>query len=174
VSVIKPAYLLDVLASVVGSEGAAYVCGPLSTGRAYYELISQDKLREADSIRLVNEQAMRRFAESLRRRLRCPVIDPALLRIPEWSSKEIGDFFIQVIDRFVCELRCMDGWEFSRGATKEFQFAMVRKVRCLDERGNALGAREGIALITAAQRHVSSLGLDSSRLQARVEALRAI
>jgi hypothetical protein len=163
--------LFEAFASVIGTSRAAYVCGPLSTGRLYYEAIASGSSATVAEIQANNRSIMHAFAEGLRERRCYSVIDPGVLAIPEWTDADVGEFFIDVIDRFARELWCIPGWEYSRGATKEFQFAVSRGIACRDEQGNIITPAQGRAMIELAVHYVSSLGLDASRLRARVDAL---
>jgi hypothetical protein len=110
-------YLLDAIGSVVPRRGGAYVAGPLATGRKYYELLASGQESAASDVREHNESKMKAYVVSLRERLSYPVIDPGLLKVEEWTSREIGEFYIEVIDLFAKEMWFMDGWQYSRGAT---------------------------------------------------------
>lgn len=165
-------YLLDAFGSVIGSEKAAYVAGPLATGRLYYELLGQGRNEEASNIRKSNELHMRIFIQQLRAKVRYPVIDPSVLVVHEWTPREMGDFFVEVLKKYVKEIWLIDDWQFSRGATKEFQFATVRGIRCINERGILISRDEGINLISEAASYISSKGVDASRFLDRLEGIR--
>lgn len=162
-------YLLDAIASVVPPRGGAYVAGPLATGRRYYEMLASGE--DTGSIRDLNEREMRNFIGSLRMQLSYPVIDPGWLKIPIWTSAETGEFYLEVIDRFAKELWFMDGWEYSRGATKEFQFAMLNGLSCYDARGERLSAERGVQLISDVVSTLAALGIDCSRFNERLRHL---
>jgi hypothetical protein len=121
-----------------------------------------------ESVREINEAAMRDFARGLRTRLAYPVIDPGPLRIHGWSGPQYAAFFLTVIEQFVREMWFMDGWEFSRGATKEFQFGQTHGVACLDATGRELGIEEGRVLISNAAACVDALGLDGAVLRRHI------
>lgn len=148
--------------SIVEPHSAAYVAGPLDTGRQYFENLVAG--RNA-TVRELNQSAMREFARNLRSQLPYPVIDPGPLRVAGWTGREYAIFFLDVIAEYVRELRLMDGWEFSRGATKEFQFAIGNSIPCLDATGRRLAVEEGSRLISDAATAVDTLGLDGSVLR---------
>jgi len=166
-------YLLDAIASVVPEHGGAYVAGPLATGKRHYELLSSGDELAASQVRSENENKMRTFVVSLRQRLPYPVIDPGLIKVDTWSNREIGDFYLKIVEHFVKEIWFMDGWEYSRGATKEFQFAVTRNVRCLDARGAAISSADGCNLISDVITHLDQLGLDASRFADRIATIRS-
>lgn len=165
-------YLLDALASVVSKRGAAYVAGPLATGKEYYALIASGRGEDARRIRQVNDEALRNFVFMLRNKLSHPVIDPSILIVSEWTSKEIGDFFIDVIGLYAKEMWLMDGWEYSRGATKEFVYCIKNGVACFDACGNAVNGEHGLSLIDSACSYLDALGIDSSPFAGRASDLR--
>ena len=165
-------YLFASIRSVADEKSAAYVAGPLATGLEYYVLMSKGKEDIAKNIRIKNEQKMNLFISILRKKLKYPVIDPSQLVVNDWSSLEIGNFFIEIIGIFAKEVWFMDDWQFSRGATKEFQFCLANSITCIDERGNAITAKEAEQLIGDAIAKLDSLGLDSSRFNARLDGIR--
>jgi hypothetical protein len=165
-------YLLDAIGSAVPRRGGAYVAGPLATGRRYYELVASGQGHIASSIREENEEKMKSFVASLRSRLAYPVIDPGLIKIRDWSAVEIGDFYLKVIQHFAKEIWFMDEWQYSRGATKEFQFAVANRIDCLDAQGVIISAEGGSELISDVVAHLTQLGIDSSRFVDRVASIR--
>jgi hypothetical protein len=165
-------YLIDAIASVVTPRGGAYVAGPLATGRRYYELLSSGQDQAASTVRDENEREMKSFVASLRSKLHYPVIDPGILKIKGWTSRQMGDFYIRVVQLFAKEIWFMDGWEYSRGATKEFQVAVAHKIQCLNARGAYMSASEGCAMIAKAITDLTAMGIDASRFADRITAIR--
>jgi hypothetical protein len=166
-------HLLDAIGSVVPQRGGAYVAGPLATGKRYYELLASGQEDLASEIRTENEKKMKAFVASLRSRLPYPVIDPGLIKIGDWTSTEIGNFYIKVIEHFVKEIWFMDEWEYSRGATKEYQFAVANRINCLDATGNVISPEKGSNMVSEVVIHLTKLGLDSSRFADRVSGIRS-
>jgi hypothetical protein len=165
-------YLLDAVGSVVPVHGGAYVAGPLATGKRYYELVASGQHDVASTIRSENEGKMKAFVAALRTRLSYPVIDPGLIKISEWTPTDIGDFYITVIQRFVKEIWFMDDWQYSRGASKEFQFAITTHIVCLDANGTTIPAEVGANMISDVAKHLVQLGIDASRFADRVTNIR--
>lgn len=165
-------YLLDAVGSVVPIHGGAYVAGPLATGKRYYELVASGHHDVASTIRSENEQKMKAFVAALRTRLSYPIIDPGLIKITEWTPTEMGDFYITVIQHFVKEIWFMDEWQYSRGASKEFQFAVTNHIVCLNTSGTAISAEEGANMISDVAKHLVRLGIDASRFADRVTNIR--
>lgn len=160
-------YLLQMLDSVVPRGTAAYVAGPLESGREYYYLKSTGQYKNG-SIRTKNQEKLTAFANSLRRKVQNPVIDPGILKVPSWEGKDYGLFFIDVIKHYVKEVWFLDEWEYSGGATKEFQYCSINNICCFDERGKLLRPETGNVLIRDAIAYVESLSLDSTRLKSRL------
>lgn len=165
-------YLFDAFASVITPKQAVYVAGPLASGPIFYNLQAPSDVFSED-VRGENEKRLRAFVAELRGKLRFPVIDPSIIRVSEWSDFELGIFFTEVIERFVGEVWYLDGWEFSRGATKEFQFCVARGVMCKNQLGEVLLPEDGMRLISGAAEKIRSLGLDDSRFRSRLTGIAA-
>src|SRR5205807_2653744 len=87
---------LQVLDSVLAPHSAAYVSGPVETGRLHYEAHLGQLPAEVD-IKQINADRLSRVARELRQSLSCPVLDPARVAIAVWSSEEHLEFFLEVI-----------------------------------------------------------------------------
>jgi hypothetical protein len=161
-------YLFQMLDSVVPRGSAAYVAGPLESGREYYYLMSTGQY-EKGSIRPKNQEKLTAFANLLRKKIQCPVIDPGVLHVSSWEGKDYGLFFIDVIKHYAKEVWFLNEWEYSGGATKEFQFCSIHNIRCLDEKGELLSPMSGKMLIKDAICYVEKLKLDSTRLKSRLQ-----
>src|ERR1035437_2158966 len=164
--------LFQILDSVLGPKSCAYAAGPLDSGRAYYERMAAGD--HDPTVRAENEIRLDGFVLHLRRRLEYPVFDSGLLKIPDWSGREYGTFFLEVIRRYAKECWFMNGWEFSIGATKEFVFCCTIQTPCLTESGERLMQQEGLRLIRDAADFVRGLGLDDAKLRSRAEGLNRI
>jgi hypothetical protein len=79
-----------------------------------------------------------------------------------------------VIEHFAKEIWFMDEWQYSRGATKEFQFAIASHIACLDAQGAIIPAEEGSQMISGVATHLTRLGIDASRFVDRVGQIRRI
>lgn len=162
--------LLDALRSVVAPREGAYVAGPLNTGPRLYE----DPPLEVSAIRAANDLDMKAFVAQLRETLRRPVIDTSQLRPRGWSDRQIGDFFLTVLGELAREAWFIDGWEFSRGATKEFEHCVRLGIPCFGANGEVLPSSSGMQLLAEAISRVEAHGADASRLRARLQALATI
>ena len=124
--------------SIVGDHRVLYASGPLDSGPRLYRLMKElgvpdqgevvrkiglDEFRRR--VREPNEQELSRFSRQLRITRGDMVIDPGILKVPDWSGGHYSYFFLEVIRRFVREIWLMDGWELSSGATKEFVAASI-------------------------------------------------
>lgn len=156
--------------SVLSTKSAAYVAGPLDSGRLFYESLVRQGHPDPN-IRHINQEHLSRFAQELRQRLPYPVVDPGPLRISGWAGPNYGSFFLQVVERYAKEVWFLDEWEFSTGATKEFVFCMSKRIACLTESGEELTPTAGRLLISNAISFMEKLNLDSSKLRSRLQAL---
>jgi hypothetical protein len=162
---------LDALEAVLVPAGAAYVCGPLDHGVRYYEALSRGE--SGNGVREANQAELTAFVEKLRLEQSKPVIDPGLLRVEGWDPRTYGEFFLEIIRRYVGEAWFIDGWAYSHGATKEFLLCLELDLDCHDAEGRSLSADKGVAAITRAADHVAGLGADDSKLRERLVQLQA-
>lgn len=158
---------MQLLDSVLVQKSAAYVSGPLDSGRLRYENLSSCP-RTDEEIREVNQARLTDFANILRSRLSYPVIDPGPLRVPHWDGHDYGMFFLEVMIRFAKEVWFIDGWEYSNGATKEFKHCIEKGIACLDERGSTVSLETGRKMIEKAASRLENMGCDASRLRSHV------
>ncbi|MGN6202520.1 MAG: hypothetical protein ACTHNY_08965 [Solirubrobacterales bacterium] len=162
---------LDVLEAVLAPAGAVYVCGPLDHGVRYYEARARGE--SGDGVREPNQAELTAFVEKLRREQSKPVIDPGLLRVEGWDPRAYGEFFLEIIRRYVGEAWFIDGWAYSHGATKEFLLCLELNLKCFDAKGSLLSADRGAAAITRAADHIAELGANDSKLRERLNQLQA-
>jgi|GEM_PF-2549753 len=161
--------LFQLLDSVLEPKSCAYVAGPLDSGKEYYERLAAGE--ELLPMRKENEERLREFVRSLRKRLAYPVIDPGRLRISAWAGPDYGVFFLDVVQRYARECWFLNGWEYSTGATKEFVFCCATQTPCLSEFGERLTVPEGLRLINGAADLVRRLGMDDAKLRSRADSL---
>ncbi len=164
---------LQLLDSVLNPHSAAYVSGPLDSGRLFYESLAKYSNPVAD-IRQRNQERLTEFAQKLRCRLPYPVIDPGPLRVHKWKGADYGIFFLEVLERYANEAWFIDGWEFSTGATKEFILCISKGIPCFTESGEGLTPHAGKLLVADAVSFIDALGLDSSKLRSRSQSLNDI
>lgn len=165
--------LIESMASVCGQLPCVYVSGPLTSCRELYlgEATPAHPAPQGEAFEARNRERMQAFAEKLRGVLSNPVIDPGLLRVTGWTGGQYSDFFLQVLERFCREVWFLDGWAFSRGASKEFVRAKQLGLTCLDVRGGNLDIASGIELLEEACHALASRGIDEPRFRQRVVAL---
>lgn len=167
-------YLISAFASVAPKTGCAYVAGPLATGKTYYDHIARGEDNLASLVRGHNEKTIELFVNNLRYKLSYPIIDPGLLKIQEWSSRETGEFFLKVIKIFAKETWFINGWEYSRGATKEFEFCLLNGIPCLDENGKSISQKEAIEMISDVVTHLKENGIPADRFQDRLKIINTL
>lgn len=163
---------LDALEAVLVPAGAAYVCGPLDHGVRYYEALARGET--GAGVREANQAELTAFVKKLRREQIKPVIDPGLLRIEGWEPRDYGEFFLEIIRRYVGEAWFVDGWAYSHGATKEFLLCLELGLPRHDAEGAPLSAETGAAVIARAADHIAELGADDGKLRERLDQLRAV
>jgi hypothetical protein len=172
---IAPAWTEDALfaamQSVAAPRSCCYLAGPLTSSEA--RLMGRSHLSWTE-IESNNRARMQEIAGNLRRRLDYPVIDSSVLQVPGWSGSDYGRFFLRVMEELCFEIRFIDGWEYSMGATKEFVRAQELRIPCFNEGGVGLTIDDGIGLIDFAVRNMESLGIESSRYAVRLKSLREL
>lgn len=159
---------INLLRSVLSPKCAIYVAGPLDSGLLYFESILQQKL-SPDEIRAKNQERLTEFVGTLRLREHSPVIDPGLLRIPNWTGHDYGKLFVEIIEIFAKEAWFLNGWEFSNGATKEFMFCISNRIPCYDEKKGTLTQEKGMSMIENAVTYLESRGVDVHNLRSRLD-----
>lgn len=160
--------LLAAFESAIGSVKCAYAAGPLSTSRDFYEALAAGREIDVEELRRSNRSRLTAFAERLRATLSAPVIDPGLIKVVSWDAREHGEFYLEVIERFCGEMWFIDGWEFSRGATKELVFGMAHRIRCVTADGSTITWEQAGDHLAAAESYLESLGVSTDILQRRI------
>lgn len=118
-----------------------------------------------------NRRLMREFADRLRRVSTEPVIDPGLLRVPGWTGPAYGWFFLEVLGRFCRSVHFMDGWQYSRGASKEFVRACELGLDMFDARGEKIRRSDSLGLLGQVVAELAAHGIDEPRFTQRISAL---
>lgn len=163
--------LFAAMQSVAAPRSCCYLAGPLTTSEA--RLMGRTDLSCAE-IESRNRARMQEIAGHLRQHLTYPVIDSSILQVPGWTGSDYGRFFLRVIEELCLEIRFINGWEYSVGATKEFVRAQELRIPCFDENGAELTVDAGIRLIEIAVRTMESVGIDNSRYVGRMLSLREL
>jgi hypothetical protein len=163
--------LIAAMQSVAAPHSCCYLAGPLTTSEAALMGRADLSLAEIESR---NRARMQEIAGYLRRRLTYPVIDSSVLQVPGWAGSDYGRFFLRVIEELCFEIRFIDGWEYSMGATKEFVYSQKLRISCFDENGAGLTVDAGIRLIEIAVRKMESVGIENSRYAGRLLSLREL
>lgn len=160
--------LIDAMLSVADAKSCSYIAGPLTSGLGF--LTGEVSPTAVES---QNRARMARVASELRGQLAHPVLNPGLLQLPDWDGADYGRFFLRVMETLCFEVRLMEGWEFSAGASKEYVRAQHLGLPCLDLAGRPVPRETGINMISEAvevyQEHGHPL---MDKLQARINELR--
>jgi hypothetical protein len=163
--------LFAAMQSVVAPHSCCYVAGPLTSSEA--RLMSRSDSLSAE-IESSNRARMRAFTQHLRQELNHPVIDSSILQVPGWNGSQYGGFFLRVMEELCSEVRFLDGWEYSMGATKEFVRAQELRVSCLDESGGELVLATGVELIQRVANKLGKSGIDNSAHLKRLDSLQRL
>lgn len=160
-------YLISMVESIVDEGQLNYVAGCLNSGRTYYQAIAQGEQLDSEAHRRSNEQVMRAFIAELRKG-GLTVLDPSVLRVAEWTDRKTGNFFIDLIGRFVGCAWFLDGWEYSSGATKEYLFCLNNGIETVNETGSIIDRQLANELLSKAVSDVRAQGLGGGKLEARL------
>src|SRR2546426_3011685 len=155
---------------------AVYVSVPVTTGLRFIEWFASagkyldrnsaayDQALKAEVI-LPNNQRAALFLELFRWRHMGLIIDPTSLDVPGWSQAEYHRFWTTVIHRHARRVIFLQGWQFSRGCTLEFETAQRSGIDCVSENLQPLTKDEGIRLIRVAIEKCDDVGVESASLK---------
>jgi hypothetical protein len=158
--------LLMALDCVLPSRSARYISGPITSGRRFLDWAQRLTAEEVDLrreefeklVKVPNEDAIITVADRVRESGGRPVIQPASLRVPEWSQPTYHAFWSSVLDRYVCELLLLDDWQYSVGCVVEFCVAARKQILIFDERGAPLTVEDGKEMIALAVARLKERG----------------
>ena len=156
--------------SVVGRHSCCYVAGPVTSS---LEILLSPEVdgNSRESMVKANRQRMHEVVDHLRGKLSVPVIDPGLLIVDEWEPRDYGAFFLRVLEELSCEVRLMNGWQFSFGASKEVVHAAKLGLPCRSIDGEAVTVSHAVELLSGAVETLGARGMDRSRFVQRVAEL---
>jgi len=151
-----------------------YVSTPINTGLRFVDwwrefgrnLDTEDPLAQKafrESVRLPNEKAAQRVAESLRKSsTENVVLNPADFPDPEgWDQPMFHEFWTEVIRQYVDEMVLVDGWPYSHGCCREYLAAVAHGVPCFDERGAKIDLAKGQRLVEEARATLADAGMNT-------------
>jgi hypothetical protein len=160
--------LFAAMQSVAGPRSCCYVAGPLTSSRA---ILLGHGFQSLSEIEAGNRSRMQEVAGNLRRTLSYPVIDSSILRVPGWAGPDYGRFFLRVIEELCFELRFVDDWQYSMGATKEFVRAQQLGIHCYDEVGGELAINNGVRLIERVLHEIGTASIEDPGYMRRLRSL---
>jgi len=154
---------------------AVYVSVPLTTGLRFVEWFgSTGRYLDKESreyqqalkaeVVLPNVQRAALFLELFRWRHMGLIIDPTSLDVPRWTQAEYLHFWTTVIQRHARRVIFLEGWQFSRGCTIEFETAQGSGIDCVNENLQPLSKSDGLKLIGAAITICDQLGVETEPL----------
>jgi len=164
---------------------AVYVSTPITTGLTYLSWFQRTGHRlqkgtqeysaalRADVI-LPNTQRASRFIELLRWNHVGLIIDPTSFDVPGWDQTTYHEFWTKVIERHARRVIFLDGWEFSRGCTLEFEMAQRLGLDCVDEKLISLDLDRGIKQIEEAIKECRKVGINTTNLDSVFQRLRPL
>ncbi len=169
----------EVLLSVVGRcadnrHPFAYLSVPLTTGRAFIELLARrggapvgpERVRaERNSTVAYNRRRAYEAAARLRAALSGMVIDPSRFAdVPGWEQADYHTFWIMVIQQYAERIFFLDGWQYSVGCTIEFGTAVQLGLPMRTDHLGPLDPATGKRLVLAAIDEYAAAGLDAEPL----------
>jgi hypothetical protein len=126
-------------AHFAGIIEAIYVSTPITTGRAYFEVLRIEGVvssKQHEQLRAINENHAQSVIEHVRtafpgRR----VIDPlGIVERTGWTQDDFNGLWMWVIHNAVTTVVLVDGWQYSTGCTWEVSQAIHDGLLILDER----------------------------------------
>ena len=126
---------------------------------------------DAGVVRTANIKELEDFASRLRLQLDCPVICPGGLHVPHWRGRDYERFFRAVMDRFVQQVRFMDGWEYSTGSVLELAHCLRTDRPAFDAFGIPLDIDTSVNRVEAALKKLSMMEGDAGNLRNAFSAL---
>jgi hypothetical protein len=175
--------MLQAISCAVDAKSAIYISGPITTGKNFIEwqllqgrsLVFDEKVYQSTLRAKVikkNEKAILELAKKTRQLDNSQVIEPASLFIPEWSQLEYIDFWMKIIDSFVKEVVLVEGWQYSIGCAKEYNFSKNLGLKIRRHDGEVLKPQQGLDLMEKAVDEVEQLGKTDVVLQFLATGLR--
>ena len=153
----------------------AYLSVPLTTGRAFIELLARRDGAPVDPERIRADRNStvahnRRRAYEAAARLRAVqsgmVIDPSRFAdVPGWEQADYHTFWIMVIEQYAEKIFFLDGWQYSVGCTIEFCTAVQLGLPMLTNRRTPFDEATGKRLVLAAIDEYAAAGLDTEPLR---------
>jgi hypothetical protein len=93
------------------------------------------------------------------------IINPTTLEVPGWKQSDFHRFWTIILDRHARRVILLQGWQYSRGCTIEFEAAQKLGVDCVDENLEAISREKGLTLIQAAMEPSKAVGIDTDALE---------
>jgi hypothetical protein len=148
---------------VLTDREAIYASSELTSGRRFYELCRQYKVRTKEQLKevlggdgyrikllLPNEKHAIEFAREVRERNHDVVLTPNTLFVQDWTQPEYLGFWETVIRTKCRAVVFNDGWEFSNGCTFEYLVGHEEKMPLFDRAGNPIAVGRAKQLILTA------------------------
>jgi hypothetical protein len=155
---------------------AIYVSTPITTGPTFVEWMrtkGQHLNKESNEyqmalkadVMLPNIQRTASSIELLRWRHMGLIINPTTLDVPGWKQSDYHRFWTIVLDRHARRVILLEGWQYSRGCTIEFETAQRLGIDCVDENLEAISHKNGLILIQSAIKQSKAVGVNTDALE---------
>ncbi|HMG47895.1 MAG TPA: hypothetical protein VK614_10595 [Allosphingosinicella sp.] len=144
--------ILEAWSCAFAGSPVAYLSGPITTGLRHIERIrgSDDSRVSKQAVIRENSEALIETAKKLRAVRNDIIVEPASLKVEEWSQADYLILWEQFIERHVRLILFMPDWEHSFGCATEFARAVEHDVRAETVSGSLITPEDGIALIGTA------------------------
>ncbi len=151
------------------TRSAVYISTPMTTGPLYVTwMLKKGKYLQKDSqeyqrsfrsdVILPNVQRAASIIEVLRWHHTGLISNPTGLEVPNWSQSDYHSFWTTVLSQYAQRAIFLNGWEFSRGCTLEFEIAQRYGIDCIDEKMQPITLRKGLDLISGAIEQIKDVG----------------
>lgn len=166
--------VLQIYNTCIPDGAGAYLAGPISTGKRYYDLLSLHKLTTMEQ--LINHVGHNNYLELVRwpnvtegeviaNRLRTNgvtnLINTGPLFVEEWHGNDYMDLCFKLIEQKISTLYFHPEWAYSSGAVKEYLYCLQHEKRILNTDGTNLTADIAIKSISAVCSDFISRGLST-------------
>ena len=179
--------ILQVFDCVVPDGEGSYLASPISTGRRYYEALSEYSVTTFDALlRAMGEEKYLRqvrwpnvedgqlAAEHLRRQGAPYLINTGPIFIREWPGAYYMDLCFQLIEKKIRVVYLHPEWAYSSGAVQEYFFCRERNLPVLDIEGQNFTLTRAADDLDAVLRKLKELRLPTDRVEKQMDKLREV
>jgi len=185
---------LQVLNAIVPDGEGAYLAGPISTGRRYYEALAKYQVNDMDElvaklgeepylhcVRWPNVEDGERRAAELRVSGVRYLINTGPIFVRGWRGRDYMEFCLKLLVKKVSSVYFHPEWVYSHGAIQEYLFCrdrdrtvVGRPIKTLDLAGSPIVEDDARRSLLAAKCHIEQLGLNTSKLEGYISQLQSM